>query len=164
MKHLAFVTIGFLAGLGLGFFARSADVGTPHSALALAADLAAIQKLHQIDIDATLSQDPKELMDIWSEDAVRFNPPALPAVGKPAIETENQKFRVQYPAFKVLSYVPKYKDIQVDGDVACVRFERKSEFKLSPESQAATWQATGLEVLKRQKDGSWKFAAFVVNQ
>ena len=69
-----FVAIGFLAGLGTGFFAHSAGVGRllrrdPH-----AADLAAIEKLHQEDIVATLTQDPKGLLDIWTEDAVRFDP------------------------------------------------------------------------------------------
>jgi hypothetical protein len=31
-------------------------------------DLAAIEKLHQEDIEATLSQDAKGLIDIWTED------------------------------------------------------------------------------------------------
>ena len=73
-----FVAIGFLAGLGIGFFAHSAGVGRllrtdPH-----AADLAAIEKLHQEDIAVTLTQDPKGLADLWTEDAVRFVP------GRPA--------------------------------------------------------------------------------
>jgi hypothetical protein len=66
-----FVTVGFLAGLALGFFAHSAGVGRLLRRDMHAADLAAIEKLHQDDIKFTLSQD-KELMNIWSEDAVRF--------------------------------------------------------------------------------------------
>jgi hypothetical protein len=51
-----FVTIAFLAGLGTCFFALSSGVcrllrKDPH-----AADLAAIEKLHQIDIEFTRSQ------------------------------------------------------------------------------------------------------------
>ena len=65
------ITIVFVAGLGIGYFARS-----PVSALQRrdthAADLAAIEKLRQKDIEVTLSQDPQGLIDIWTEDAVRF--------------------------------------------------------------------------------------------
>ena len=72
-----FVTIGFLAGLAVGFFAHSTGVGRLLRRDMHSADLASIEKLHQDDIKITLSQD-KELMNIWSEDAVRF------IAGKPA--------------------------------------------------------------------------------
>ena len=61
-----FVTIGFLAGLGTGFFAHSAGAGKLFRKDPHAADLAAIEKFHQEDIQVTLSQDPKGLLDIWS--------------------------------------------------------------------------------------------------
>ena len=74
---------------------------------ATAADLAAIEKLHQIDIEFTRSQDYKRLMDIWSEDAVRFMPGSPPDVGKQAILADNEKFAAEYPSFKVLRYAAK---------------------------------------------------------
>src|SRR6266851_583413 len=69
MRRTSLVTtIVFVAGLGIGYFARS-----PVSALQRrdthAADLAAIEKLRQKDIEVTLSQDPQRLIDIWTEDA-----------------------------------------------------------------------------------------------
>jgi hypothetical protein len=97
------VILAFFAGLGLGYYARSTGNGTPHRTNAHAADIAAIQKLHQKDIEVTLSQDPKGLLDIFTEDAVRFNAGNLPAVGKQAIQVENDKFRTKFPGFKVLS-------------------------------------------------------------
>jgi hypothetical protein len=69
----AFVIIVFLAGLGVGYFARGA-VRTLQQRYTHKADLAAIEKLHQEDIKVTLSQDPQGLADIWDENAVRFNP------------------------------------------------------------------------------------------
>jgi hypothetical protein len=57
-----------------------------------AADLAAIQKLNQEDIEATLAQDPKRLIDLWAENAVAFYPGSPPAVGKQAIGAHNEKF------------------------------------------------------------------------
>ena len=38
------------------------------------ADLAAIEKLHQQDIAATLSRDPVALTDLWTDDAIRLGP------------------------------------------------------------------------------------------
>ncbi len=112
----AFVTIAFLAGLAVGFFARSAGIGTLQRRDTRAADLAAIEKLHREDIEVTLSQDPKGLIDVWTEDGVRLTPGIPPAVGKRAIQADNEKFRTAYPDFKVLKYAPDIKDVQIaDG-------------------------------------------------
>jgi ketosteroid isomerase-like protein len=121
-----------------------------------AADLAAIEILNQEDIEATLTQDPKRLKELWAEDAVAFFPGSLPAVGKQAIWAQNEKLFAQYPAMKVLRYTSKYKNPQVEGGLACEWFEKKAEYKLSPESPPVSWHANGLMVMKRQSGGSWK--------
>jgi uncharacterized protein (TIGR02246 family) len=159
-----FVIMAFLPGLAVGFFGRSARVSAMPQSDTRTADLAAIEKLHQQDIAATLSQDPKGLIDIWSDDAVRFNPAGLPAVGKQAIQAENEEVHAQFPGFKVLSYTPKYSDIKIKDGLACEWFERESEYKMSPDSPPASWHAQGLQVLKRQNDGSWKFALLIASQ
>jgi ketosteroid isomerase-like protein len=157
-----FVALALFVGLGMGYFDRGA-VGTlqqrTHSA-----DLVAIEKLHQEDIEVTLSQDPKGLVDIWADDAVRLNPEGPAAVGKQAIQTENEKFHTQYPGFKVLSYTAKYKNIQIADGLACEWGEHESQFKMSPEVPPVSWRGTGFHVLKRQSDGSWKFAMLILNQ
>jgi len=162
-RNSVFASIAFLAGLASGSFVQSA-LGTLQRKDSHASDLAAIEKLHQEDIEATLSQDPKRLLDIWTEDAVRFNPAGLPAVGKRAIQAENEKVHAQFPGFKVLTYTPKYSDIQIKNGLACESFRRESEYKMSPDSPLASWHAQGLQVLKRQNDGSWKFAVVIVSQ
>ena len=71
MRHISvFVTIALLAGFGVGYFARGA-VGMLQQRTHTA-DLAAIEKVHQEDIEVTLTQDPKGLIDLWAEDAVKF--------------------------------------------------------------------------------------------
>jgi len=149
-----FVTIALLAGFVIGYFARSAAGMLQRRTYA--ADLATIEKAHQEDIEATLRQDQKRLIDEWAEDAVAFYPGSPPAVGKQAIGAVNEKFHAQYPGFKVLNYTSKYKNLQVEDGLACEWFEKQGEYKLSPESPSASWQASGLVVLKRQSDGSWK--------
>jgi len=155
MSQTSLITIlVFVAGLGSGYFARSAAGMLQRRTHA--ADLAAIEKLNQEDIEATLAQDPKRLIDPWAEDAVAFYPGSPPAVGKQAIGAHNEKFHAQYPGLKVLSYTSKYKNLQVEDGLACEWFEKEAEYKLSPESSPVSWHAKGLMVLKRQSDGSWK--------
>lgn len=60
-RFSVFVTIALLAGFGIGYFARSAAGMLQRRTHA--ADLAAIEKAHQEDIEATLTQDPKRLME-----------------------------------------------------------------------------------------------------
>jgi hypothetical protein len=90
------IILVFVAGLGIGYFARG-GVGTLQQRYTHKADLAAIEKEHQEDIEATLTQDPKRLIDLWAEDAVAFYPGSAPAVGKQAIGAENEKSHAQYP-------------------------------------------------------------------
>jgi len=149
-----FVTIALLAGFVIGYFARGAAGMLQRRTHA--ADLAAIEKLNQEDIEATLTQDPKLLKELWAEDAVAFFPGSPPAVGKQAIWAQNKKLFAQYPGMKVLSYTSKYKNLQVEGGLAGEWFEKKAEYKLSPESSVISWHANGLLVLKRQSDGLWK--------
>ena len=102
-------------------------------------------------------------MNIWSEDAVRFKPGSQPDVGKQAIQVTNEKFVAEYPGFKVLSYTANYKDIQIEDGLACEWGEHESQFKMSPEAPPVSWRGTGFHVLKRQSDGSWKFAVMILN-
>lgn len=155
----AIVVVGFLAGLVPGFFAqrvvyRRAD----------AANFAAIGRLNQEDIKATLSQDPQGLADIWDENAVRPNPGSQSAVGKQAIANQNAKFHAEHPGFKVLSYAAKYKDIQIEDGLACEWGEHKGQYKLSAETPPTSWHAAGFHVLRRQGDGTWKFVTIIWKQ
>jgi ketosteroid isomerase-like protein len=164
MRRTSLITIFvFVAGLCIGYLARSVYPGLLQRR-AHAADLAAIEGLHQDDIQATLTQDPKGLIDIWSEDAVRFGSEGLPTVGKQAIQVENEKARAQYPGFKVLSYTAKYNNIQIENDLACEWGEHDAHLKLSADAPPTSFQLKGLHVLRRQSDGSWKFVVIMFEQ
>src|SRR5260370_579320 len=138
MRRTSLVTtIVFVAGLGIGYFAR-----TPVSPLQRknthAADLAGIEKLRQKDIEVTLSQDPQGLIDIWTEDAVRFISGKPPVVGKQAIASDNEKGRAANPGFKVLSYAPEFKNIQIEDGLAGGCFKSKLKSNLPPEAPPKT--------------------------
>ncbi len=116
-----FMTIAFLAGLGIGFFARSAGRGTLQRRDTHAADLAAIEKLHRADIEATLTQ-------------------------------------ADYPDFQVLKYAPDIKDVQIADGWAIEVVNTEATYKTSAKDNPVSVQNKGMRVLKRQSDGSWKFA------
>jgi uncharacterized protein (TIGR02246 family) len=156
MRRIA-IALVFLAGLAIGYYARVA-IGTLQHRDMRSADLAAIEKLHQEDIAVTLSQDPKGLIDVWAEDGVRLNPGSPPVVGKQAIQADNEKTRAQYPDFKVLSYAPNIKDVQIADGWAIEVGDVTATYRLSAKENPVNVNDKGMRLLKRQSDGSWKFA------
>ncbi len=159
MRHTSLVTfLVFVAGLGIGFLAGIAGTGTlqwkdPH-----AADLAAIEKLHKADVEATLTQDPGSLTDLWSDDGVNLQVPGQPVVGLKAMRAFYEKFRADRPDFSVVRYAPYYKDAQVaDGWAIEVGFY-DATYRMSARDNPVSMEAKLTRVLKRRSDGSWKFA------
>ncbi len=153
-----FVTVAFLAGLGIGYFARSAGIGTPHRTDTHAADLAAIEKLHRADIEATLKGDPSLLINLWSDDCVKLGVPGPAVVGKKAMQGVYEKFRADYPDFQVLKYAPEIQDVQVADGWAIEWVYYEATYKMSAKDNPVSMRRKDLRVLKRQSDGSWKFA------
>ena len=152
-----FVLVAFLTGLGIGFFGRS----TLEPTNTRAADLAAIEKLHQEDIVATLSGDANLLTNLWTGDGVRLGPGAPAEVGKKAIHAGNKKALAS--GFKALSYVPEIKELQIVGGSAFEWGYFEAKIKISPEGEPLSYRGKFLRVLRRQSDGSWKFTRVSVN-
>jgi uncharacterized protein (TIGR02246 family) len=148
------VALAFVAGLAIGFFARSALQRKAH-----AADLAAIEKLHKADVEATLKQDPIYLDQLWSDDCVKLDVPGPPIAGIKAMKEMYAKFKTDYPEFKVLKYTNEITDVQiVDGWAIEVGY-LESTYRVSAKDDPVNVPRTeNMRVLKRQSDGSWKFA------
>jgi len=124
------------------------------SGRARAADLAGIEKARKQDIAATVSRDPIALTDLWTDDAVRLAPGQPAEVGKQAIRERNERRR---PGLKVLSYVSEPKDVTVMDDGWAVEWRTfTASYVESPGGEAKQIRGTGLLVLKRRPDGSWK--------
>src|SRR5215510_11546550 len=120
------------------------------------ADIAAIEKLRQQDIAATLSRDPAALTEYWADDAVRLGPVPPAEVGKQAIRESNER-QTANKEFKVLSYVPEYKDLTfLDGGWAVEWRQFTGSFIASPGGAPTQVRGTVLLVNKKLPDGSWK--------
>jgi len=157
-RIFVFVTIAFLAGFGAGFFVRGARSARLEQSGTYASDLAAIEKLHQEDIAATLSQDPSLLINLWSDDCVKLGVPGPAVVGKKAMQEVYEKFRGEHPEFQVLKYAPDIKDIQIADGWAIEWVYYEATYKMSAKDNPVSMRRKDLRVLKRQSDGSWKFA------
>jgi len=66
------VSVVFLVGLVIGWFAQRA-ANTIRQKDSRSADLTAIEKLHQADVEATLRQDPAYLDELWSQDCIKVD-------------------------------------------------------------------------------------------
>ncbi len=150
------VAAAFFAGLGLGVH-NSGTSPAPQKDTG-ATDLAAIKKLHRADIEATLTQDLNALNSLWAEGAVKLDVPGSPVVGLRALKEMYEKFRANYPDFKVVKYAPVIAEVQIADGWAIEVGTFEATYKMSPKDDPVSVNDKGVRVLKRQSDGSWKFA------
>ena len=119
------------------------------------ADRAAIEKLHQQDIAATLSRDPVALTDLWTDDAIRLGPGQPAEVGKQAIRESNERWSAR-PGLKVLTFVPETKDLTIWDGWAVEWGYFTGSYVESPSGEPKQIRGARLWVLKKLPDGSWK--------
>jgi ketosteroid isomerase-like protein len=152
-NSLALVLFGLAAVIGHVSQGRGSSAGTDAGRQA---DLAAIDKLRQQDIVATVARDPIALSEFWADDAIRIGAGAQPEIGKQAIRASNERQTAQMK-IKVLSYVPEVKDFTfLDGGWAVEwRTFTGSYVELSG-GEVKQVSGTVLGVFKKLPDGSWK--------
>jgi len=119
------------------------------------ADLAAIEKLHQQDIAATLSRDAVALTDLWTDDAIRLGPGQPAEVGKRAIRASNERWSAR-PGLKVLTFVPETRDLTIWDGWAVEWGYFTGSYVESPGGEPKQMRGARLWVLKKLPDGSWK--------
>ena len=153
-RHFVAVVVGALTALAAqAVQGRAASAG---SGQGRDADRAAIEKLHQQDIAATLSRDPVALTELWTDDAIRFSPSQPAEVGKQAIRTTNQGWSAR-PGLKVLTYVPETKDLTILDGWAIEWGYFTASYIEPPGGEPQEIRSSRLMVLKKLPDGSWKY-------
>jgi len=132
----------------------SAQVASPNNEQ----DRMAIERLHQEDIAATLSDDADQLARLWDEEAVRLQSGASAEVGKATIYANDKRWQANLHGGRTLSYKPELKDLRIVDAWAFEWGTFEVRFRGSEHGSEKTLHGKILRVLRRQNDGSWKFA------
>lgn len=128
-----------------------------------AADIEAINKLHQREIEASRKWDIDALASLWSDDIVML-PAGEPAlIGKDANRASITRLRDQGGDVQIADYVLSFNEVKVSGDWA---FEWGTySGTLAGDGRGEPLRATGkvIRVLKKAPDGSWRIARAMYN-
>jgi uncharacterized protein (TIGR02246 family) len=123
-------------------------------------DKQAIQTLTEDWVAAVRTKDIARLTNMVTEDAV-FLPPGFPAIrGKQGVEAMYTSF---FRQFSSVEQTASLEEVEVAGDWA---FAWGTEsFNLVPQASESQihMQGKGMSILRRQPDGSWKFARGINN-
>lgn len=114
---------------------------------------AAIEQLHRLDVQTTLTDKADELAKLWDKDAVRIQPGSPPEITKAVIYANDKRWESSNRTSKTLCYKTEIQDLQIAGDWA---FEW-GYFSYRNSSEAKPGRGKVMRVMKRQPDRSWKF-------
>ena len=128
-----------------------------------AQDMARIEKLHRLDVAATLSGDVAALSEGWTDDVVILQPGQEAEVGKQAILAARERRRVASPGGRVVSYVPEIKDVTITDDGWAFEWGYfAASYVEAAGGEEKRIRGKLLRVLKKQGDGSWKGARAMI--
>ena len=126
-----------------------------------AQDLREIEKLHSLDVAATVSGDQATLTG-WTDDIVILEQGEEPAVGRQAIVAARARRSAAMPGFRVATYVPEIKDLTI-ADGWAFEWGLFTASFVQPSGEEMAVRGKLLRVLEKQPDGSWKVAIGMLN-
>jgi ketosteroid isomerase-like protein len=120
-------------------------------------DRAGIERLHEQDIAATVSDNADQLTKLWDEDAVRLQSGLSPEIGKAAIYDSDKQWQSNRRGGHTLSYKPEIKDLHIANGWAFEWGTFEVHYRAWEGGKEKILSGKMLRVLKKQSDGSWKF-------
>jgi hypothetical protein len=84
-------------------------------------------------------------------------------VGRQAILAVNQREKARLPEAKTLNYKPEIRDLHIEKGWALEWDYFDVSFQDSPKAPVQSFRGKGLRILKREPDGTWKFARVMWN-
>jgi len=119
-------------------------------------DMKGIERLHEQDKEATLSDSADQLAKLWDKDAVRFSADRPAEIGAAVIYADDKQWEMSSGRERSLCYDLEVQDIQIAGDWA---FEwGYFSYKTAKGDKVSIQYGTVMRVMKRQSDGTWRFA------
>jgi hypothetical protein len=121
--------------------------------------LAGIEKLHQLDERVTLTNDPKALQEVWTNDAVRLGNGAPVDVGKQAIYATDVRNHADRPGYTITSYKPDIRDLRVVADEWAFEWGVfVAAAHPSADKPVVPIHGKMLRILHRESNGDWKLS------
>jgi len=125
--------------------------------------MAAIEKLHSLDIAATLSGDQAALSEGWTDDVVILQQGQAAEVGKQAVLTARERSRAANPATRDLSYVHDITAVTIMDDGWAFEWGYfTGSYVDAAGGDEKQIRGKLLRVLRKQGDGSWKGARAMI--
>jgi hypothetical protein len=117
-----------------------------------------IERLHQQDVEATLTDKADELAKLWDTEAVRIQPGRPAEIGKAEIYANDKRWEVQPDRPRTICYKSEIKDVGIASEWAC----EWGYISYKDSSNPKPMRGKVLRVMKLQPDGFWKFARVIV--
>ena len=117
-----------------------------------------IEKLHRLDVSATLAGDQTALSAGWTDDIVILGQGEEPGIGREAILAAREARKAALPGFRIVTYVPEIKDVTIVDGWAFEWGVFTTSFVAGPGSEEKPFRGKLLRVLKKQADGRWRVA------
>jgi len=106
-----------------------------------------------------LTDSADQLAKLWDKDAVRFPASGPAEIGAAAIYADDKRWETSSGRERSLCYDMEVQDIQLAGDWA---FEwGYASWKSAKSNKVSIEYAEVLRVMKRQADGTWRFARVI---
>src|SRR5262250_2610746 len=119
-------------------------------------DMVGIERLHEQDKEATLSDSADQLAKLWDKEAIRFSADRPAEIGAAVIYADDKQWEKSSGRERSLCYDLEIQDIQIAGDWA---FEwGYGSYKIAKGDKESIQYGKLLRVMKRQADGTWRFA------
>jgi ketosteroid isomerase-like protein len=119
-------------------------------------DMEGIERLHEQDKEASLADSADQLAKLWDKDAVRFHAERPAEIGAAVIYAADKQWEMSSGRERSLCGDLEIQDIQITGDWA---FEwGYFSYKTAKGDKASVQYGTVMRVMKRQSDGTWRFA------
>jgi ketosteroid isomerase-like protein len=119
-------------------------------------DMIGIERLHEQDKEATLSDNADQLAKLWDKDAVRFLADRPAEIGAAVIYADDKQWKMNSGRERTLCYDLEVQDIQIAGDWA---FEwGYGSYKIAKDDKVSIQYGKVMRVMRRQSDGTWRFA------
>ena len=148
----------FLLALIIPLVYAACSSGQQRNQAPSAADIEAINKLHQRDVEASKAMDVETLVSLWTDDIVSIPQQGDAVVGKEANRNSLLKLKQASSDIEIVEYDLSFKEVKVIGDWAYEWGTFSGTVK--PKGGGETSKSSGklFRVLKRESDGSWKVA------